>query len=157
MVLVTVRDSDPHVEMKGSEIDPKTLHQQRGSLVKKVMDSVQEHYPNFDERLYRCLQSPDEWLNDHVIVQFVKHLQHGIPPTKRAHIQVLTQREIRPRSHKVRYSSTDEEGGLSDTDIPDEMQGYLCVSVDPRRSGSVEGGENFILTTEELRLSLQAQ
>ena len=37
------------------------------------------------------------------------------------------------------------------------MQGYLCVSADPRRSGSAEGGENFILTVEELRLSLQAQ
>jgi hypothetical protein len=65
--------------MKCSEIDPRTLHQQRGSLVKKVMDSVQEHCPNFDEPLYRCLQSPDEWLNDHVLVQFVKHLQHGMP------------------------------------------------------------------------------
>ncbi len=40
MVLVTVRDSDPLVEMKCFEIDPRTLHQQRGSLVKKVMDSV---------------------------------------------------------------------------------------------------------------------
>ncbi len=79
MVLVTVRDSDPLVEMKCSEIDPRTLYQQRGSLVKKVMDSVQEHYPNFDDPLYRCLQSPDEWLNDHVLVQFVKHLQHGMP------------------------------------------------------------------------------
>jgi hypothetical protein len=76
MVLVTVRDSDPLVEMKCSEIDPRTLHQQRGSLDKKVMDSVQEHCPNFDEPLYHCLQSPDEWLNDHVIVQFV---QHGMP------------------------------------------------------------------------------
>jgi hypothetical protein len=37
MVLVTVRDSDPLVEMKCCEIDPRTLHQQWGSLVKKVM------------------------------------------------------------------------------------------------------------------------
>ncbi len=29
--------------------------------------------------------------------------------------------------------------------------------MDPRRSGSVEGGENFIITRKELRLSLQAQ
>jgi hypothetical protein len=79
MVLVTIRDLDPLVEMKCCEIDPRTLHQQWGSLVKKVMDSVQEHCPNFDESLYRCLQSPDEWLNDHVIVQFVKHLQNGMP------------------------------------------------------------------------------
>ncbi len=78
MVLVTVRDSDPLVEMKCSEIDPRTLHQQRGSLVKKGMDSVQEHCPNFDEPLYRCLQSPDEWLNNYVLVQFVKHLQYGM-------------------------------------------------------------------------------
>ncbi len=71
------------------------------------------------------------------------------------HIQVVTQREPHPRSHKVRYSFSDEEGELSDTD--DEIQGHLCVSVDPRRSGSTEGGENFILTSDELRLSLQSQ
>ncbi len=36
-------------------------------------------------------------------------------------------------------------------------QGYLCVcvSADLRESGSVEGGENFIITVKELRLSLQ--
>jgi hypothetical protein len=51
----------------------------------------------------------------------------------------------------------DEEGRLNDTDTPDETQGYLCVSTDPRRSGSVEGGEDFILTVEELRLSLQTE
>ncbi len=33
----------------------------------------------------------------------------------------------------------------------------MCVSADPRRSGSAEGGENFIINAEELRLSLQAQ
>ena len=44
---------------------------------------------------------------------------------------------------------------LSDTD--DEIPGYLCVSADPRRSGSAEGGENFIITAEELRLLLQVQ
>jgi hypothetical protein len=67
----------------------------------------------------------------------------------------VKQREPRPRSHKVRYSFSGEEEELSDTD--DEIQGYLCVSEDPRRSGSAEGGENFVLTTEELRLSIQAQ
>jgi hypothetical protein len=77
------------------------------------------------------------------------------PMTKRMHTQVGKQRESHPRSHKVRYSFSDEERELSDTD--DEIQGYLCVSTDPRRSGSPEGGESFILTTEELRLSLQAQ
>ncbi len=39
----------------------------------------------------------------------------------------------------------------------DEIQGYMCVSSDPRRSGSTEGGENFIITSKELRMSLQAQ
>jgi hypothetical protein len=53
------------------------------------MDSVQEHCPNFDEPLYRCLQSPDEWLKDHVIVQFVKHLQHGMPVPDQAVIDVV--------------------------------------------------------------------
>jgi len=76
---VTVRDSDPLVEMKCCEIDPSTLHQEWGSLVKKVMDSGHEHCPNFDESLYRCLKSQHDWLNDHVIAQFVKHLQHGMP------------------------------------------------------------------------------
>ncbi len=33
----------------------------------------------------------------------------------------------------------------------------MCVSADPRRSGSAEGGENFIITSKELRLSLQVQ
>jgi hypothetical protein len=55
------------------------------------------------------------------------------PTTKRIKTQVVKQRDPRPRSHKVRYSFSDEEGGLSDTD--DEIQGYLCVSADPRRSG----------------------
>ena len=81
-------------------------------------------------------------------------VRKGNQPTTK-HIQVVTQREPHPRSHKVRYSFSDEEGELSDTD--DEIQGDLCVSVDPRRSGSAEGGENFILTSDELRLSLQAQ
>jgi hypothetical protein len=59
------------------------------------------------------------------------------PTTKRVHMQVVTQRELHPRSHKVRYSFIDEEGGRSDTDIPDEIQGYLCVSTDPRRTGLI--------------------
>ena len=84
MVLVTVRDSDPLVEMKCCEIDPGTLHQQWRSLVQKVMQSVDEHCPNFDRSLYRCLQSSDEWLNDHIIVQFVKYLQHGMPVPEQA-------------------------------------------------------------------------
>ena len=75
--------------------------------------------------------------------------------TKRAYTQEVTERELRPRLHEVRYTSMDEEGELNDTDLPDEMQGCLCVSADPRRSGTDEGGENFILTAKELRLSLE--
>ncbi len=48
-----------------------------------------------------------------------------------------------------------DEEGLHDTD--DETQGYVCVSADPRKSGSVKGGENFIITSKELRISLQVQ
>ena len=77
------------------------------------------------------------------------------PMTKKTQTQVVNQRESRHRSQKDRYNFSDEEEDLSDTD--DEIPGYLCVSADPRRSGSAEGGENFILTTEELRLSLQVQ
>ncbi len=77
------------------------------------------------------------------------------PTTKRIQTQVGQQRELRPRSHRVRYNFSDEEEELRDTE--DEIQGYLCVSADPRWSGSAEGGENFILTAEELRLSLQEQ
>ena len=73
--------------------------------------------------------------------------------TKKMQTQVVKQQEPRSRSQKVRYNFSDEEEELNDTD--DEIQGYLCVSADPRRSGSPEGGENFILTSEELRLSLQ--
>jgi hypothetical protein len=47
--------------------------------------------------------------------------------------------------------SDDEEG------VKEEIQGYLCVSSDPRRSGQTEGGENFIITDEELRLILKSQ
>ena len=77
------------------------------------------------------------------------------PTTKRTQSQVVNQRELLTRSQQVRYTSPDDEEGLHDAD--DEIQGYLCVSVDPRRSGSAEGGENFIITAKELRLSLQAQ
>ena len=77
------------------------------------------------------------------------------PTTKRTQSQVVNQRELRTRSQQVRYTSPDDEEGLHDAD--DEIQGYLCVSADPRRSGSAEGGENFIITAKELRLSLQAQ
>jgi len=60
----------------------------------------------------------------------------------------------------------DEDGEPDDMFLPDEIQGYMCVSADPRRSWTDEGqrrvalsgggGENLILTTEELRRSLQA-
>ena len=77
------------------------------------------------------------------------------PMTKKTQTQVVKQRESRHRSQKDWYNFSDEEEDLSDTD--DEIPGYLCVSADPRRSGSAEGGENFILTAEELRLLLQVQ
>ena len=77
------------------------------------------------------------------------------PTTKRTQSQVVNQRELRTRSQQVRYNFSDDEEGLHDSD--DEIQGYLCVSMDPRRSGSVKGEENFIITVKELRLSLQAQ
>ncbi len=77
------------------------------------------------------------------------------PTTKRTQSQVVKQREQRTRSQQVRYNFSDDEEGLHDAD--DEIQGYLCVSADPRRSGSAEGGENFIITTEELRISLHVQ
>jgi hypothetical protein len=51
----------------------------------------------------------------------------------------------------------DTEGELEDTDLPEEIQGYMYVSADPRRSGTTEGGENFIITTKELRILLYAQ
>jgi hypothetical protein len=77
------------------------------------------------------------------------------PTTKRTQSQVVKQREQRTRSQQVRYKFSDDESGLHDAD--DEIQGYLCVSADPRRSGTAEGGENFIITPKELRLSLQVQ
>ena len=77
------------------------------------------------------------------------------PTTKRTHSQVGNQRALRTRSQQIRYTFSDDEEGLHGAD--DEIQGYLCVSADPRRSGPVEGGENLIITAEELRLSLQDQ
>jgi hypothetical protein len=77
------------------------------------------------------------------------------PTTKRTQSQVVKQREQRTRSQQVHYNFSEDEEGLHDAD--DETQGYVCVSADPRKSGSAEGGENFIIATKELRLSLQAQ
>jgi len=50
-----------------------------------------------------------------------------------------------------------EEGEPDDKFRPNETQGYICVSADPRRSGTDEGGEDFILTTKELRNLLRTQ
>ncbi len=67
-------------------------------------------------------------------------------------IKPKAQRVLRVRNSQARYNfSDDEEGG------EEEIQGYLRVSADPRRSGQTEGGENFIITTEELRQILKAQ
>jgi hypothetical protein len=74
------------------------------------------------------------------------------PTTKRIQTQVRNQRVLRTRSQQVHYTFSDDEEGADD-----EIQGYLCVSADPRRSGPTEGGENFIITAEELRPLLQAQ
>jgi hypothetical protein len=62
------------------------------------------------------------------------------------------QRVLSPRNQQARYTYSDDEEG-----VKEEIQGYLCVSADPRRSGQTEGGENFIITAEELRLILKAQ
>jgi hypothetical protein len=74
------------------------------------------------------------------------------PVTKKIQAQIRNQRVLHTRSQQVRYTFSDDEEG-----VEDEIQGYLCVSADPRRSGQTEGGENFIITTEELRLILQGQ
>jgi hypothetical protein len=64
----------------------------------------------------------------------------------------VTQRVLRPRNQQARYTYSDDEEG-----VKEEIQGYLCVSADPRRSGQTEGVENFIITVEELRLILKTQ
>ena len=66
--------------------------------------------------------------------------------------QPETQRALCTRNQRARYTFSDDEEG-----VKEEIQGYLCVSADPRRSGQTEGGENFIITTEELRRILKAQ
>ena len=67
-------------------------------------------------------------------------------------IQPEAQRGLRARNPQVRYNFSDDEEGAEE-----EIQGYLCVSADPRRSGQTEGGENFIITAEELRQILKTQ
>jgi hypothetical protein len=69
---------------------------------------------------------------------------NGIPPE--------AQRVLRVRNLKARYNFSEDE-----EEVEEEIQGYLCVSADPRRSGQTEGGENFIITPEELRQILKAQ
>jgi hypothetical protein len=61
-------------------------------------------------------------------------------------IQPEAQRVLRVRNPQARYNFSEDEEGAEE-----EIQGYLCVSADPRRSGQTAGGENFIITTEELR------
>ena len=41
-------------------------------------------------------------------------------------------------------------------DPPVEVQGYMCVSTDLSRAGTVKGGQTFI-TKDELKMSLQDQ
>ncbi len=51
-------------------------------------------------------------------------------------IPKATRKSLRSRSQEVRYTFTDAgEGEPDDMDLPDEVQGYICVSADPRRSG----------------------
>ena len=66
------------------------------------------------------------------------------PVTKKTQSQVAQLREEHTRSQQVHYNLSDDEEGPPDAE--DEIQGYLCISADPRRSGSAEGGENFIIT-----------
>ncbi len=67
-------------------------------------------------------------------------------------IQPVAQRVLRTRNQQARYTFSDDEEG-----VKEEIQGYLCVSPDPRRSGQTGGAENFIITAEELRLILKSQ
>ncbi len=46
---------------------------------------------------------------------------------------------------KYTFSGTDEEE-TDDMNLPDEVQGYICVSTDFRRNGTAKGGETFIIT-----------
>ena len=50
-----------------------------------------------------------------------------------------------------------DEGDLESEPQPEDIQGYLCASADPRRAGTTSGGEDLILTAQELRLILQFQ
>jgi hypothetical protein len=79
------------------------------------------------------------------------------PTTKITETQEAPRRSLRPRTQEVRYTLRDTEGELDGMDLPDEIQGYMCVSADPGMSGTAEGGENFIITTKELRMLLQDQ
>ena len=68
------------------------------------------------------------------------------PMTKRTQAHTVKQREQHIRSQQVHYNFSEDEEGLHDAD--DETQGYVCVSADPRKSGSAEGGESFIITVK---------
>ena len=78
----------------------------------------------------------------------------GTPSEKR---RTITQREQRPRLRDARSKSMKEEGELDEISLPEDTQGYICASADPRRVGTETGGEDLILTTEELRQILQTQ
>jgi hypothetical protein len=50
-------------------------------------------------------------------------------------IQPVAQRVLRTRNQQARYNFSDDE-----EEVKEEIQGYLCVSADPRKSGQTEGG-----------------
>ena len=42
-------------------------------------------------------------------------------------------------------------------DPPIAVQGYICVSTDPRRAGTSKGGETFIITRDEVEMLVHDQ
>ncbi len=81
-----------------------TLRRKRGSFTTRNTKDVMKSFGNLLERN----REVREWWG------------RGINPRRRE-IQEVTQRDLRPRSHKVKYTSMDEVGGLNDTDTPDEI------------------------------------
>jgi len=93
---------------------------------------------------------------------FQDHAKQSRTETDKAGTQskmgrTITQRELRPRL-RVTYSKfMNDAEELDPMFQPEDTQGYLCSSADPRRAGTETGGEDLILTAKELRQILQTQ
>jgi hypothetical protein len=89
-------------------------------------------------------------------VNKVKEKQNDKPEAEKS--EEHPHRSSRPRSFNTSYKDpSSEEDDMDVWKPPTHDLGLTCVSTDPRRTGQLVGGENLILTKEEIRKLLEIQ